>query len=159
VFPPGGGTKTSRTVASILTGRDDSLPLILLDGDAMGARMQTELKSSLYKEEPDSVLSTDNFSGIEKSEVEDLFPQALVADVVDRWLRAPGEDFGSVVKVGEPIIPQIEAWAQAEAVELATGWKVDLAKLVKKRALAEGVEKIPEEVRERWIKLFEALDG
>jgi hypothetical protein len=50
VFPPSGGTKTARIVASILTGRDESLPAVLLDGDAGGRRMAGELKSSLYRQ-------------------------------------------------------------------------------------------------------------
>ena len=121
--------------------------------------MQAELKSSLYKEDKESVLSTDDYAGFEKSELEDLFPKALIADMTDRWLRAPIGNFGDVVKLGEPIIPQIESWAKSGDVELPEGWKLEMAKLVKQRALAAGLTKIPEDIREKWIKLFEALDG
>lgn len=33
VFPPSGGAKTAKIIASILVGRDDALPFVLLDGD------------------------------------------------------------------------------------------------------------------------------
>lgn len=62
VFPPAGGTKTLRITASILTGRDETLPVVLLDGDQMGTRMAAELISGLYKGEEKKVLSTDEFT-------------------------------------------------------------------------------------------------
>ena len=45
VFPPAGGAKTTKIVASILTGRDEELPVVLLDGDKPGRRMAVELKN------------------------------------------------------------------------------------------------------------------
>ena len=39
LFPPAGGAKTTRIVASILTGRDEALLVVLLDGDEPGRRM------------------------------------------------------------------------------------------------------------------------
>jgi 5S rRNA maturation endonuclease (ribonuclease M5) len=158
VFPPGGGTRTARTVASILTGRDDSLPFMLLDGDTMGLRMRTELQSSLYSEKKELVLNTDDFVGFEKSEIEDLMPPALIADVIDRWIRAPAEEFQYALKEGHPIVPQIEAWANSQSTELPDGWKVELAKRVKKKALADGISKVSEGYKDKWVKLFTALN-
>ncbi len=157
VFPPGGGTKTSRTVASVLTGRDDRLPLILLDGDAMGLKMQAELKTSLYVDEKEAVLNVDDFVGFSGAEGEDLFPPGLVAEVFDRWLR-PEHDFADVLVVGKPIVPQIEVWARQNEVLLEEGWKVELAKRVKARTLEKGVDTIPASYRENWKKLFEAFN-
>mgnify|MGYP003345718610 FL=1 len=42
VFPPCGGAKTARVVASILTGRDETLPMVLLDGDGPGKRCRRQ---------------------------------------------------------------------------------------------------------------------
>lgn len=157
VFPPGGGTKTSRTVASILTGRDEVLPRILLDGDVMGAKMAKELQTSLYQEARDRVLSTDTYVKFEGSEVEDLFPAEFFADVVDRWLR-PMNDFADALDVGAPIVPQIEKWAAKEdAISLDEGWKVELARLVKERALAKGPEFFADHIA-GWTALFSEFE-
>ena len=155
VFPPGGGTKTSRSVASILTGRDEKLPLILLDGDQHGLSMIEQLKSSMYQGNTKFVLCTDDFTGIKKSEIEDLFPPALIAEILDRWFRAE-KTFVPDTDCDKPIVSQIERWAERTSVTLdKKHWKVELAKRVKKKALQDGMEKIPDEYRERWTKLFE----
>jgi energy-coupling factor transporter ATP-binding protein EcfA2 len=158
VFPPGGGTKTSRTVASVLTGRDDRLPLMLLDGDAMGLKMQVELKTSLYVEKKEAILNMDDFVGFTGAEGEDLFPPDLLADVIDRWLR-PESDFVDALVTGKPIVPQIEAWAKQNNVSLEEGWKVELAKRVKARALEKGIDAIPIPYRANWKKLFETFNS
>ncbi|HIE27281.1 TPA: OLD family endonuclease, partial [Candidatus Poribacteria bacterium] len=49
VFPPSGGAKTAKIIASILLGRDDALPFVLLDGDASGEQAAKSLKSTLYQ--------------------------------------------------------------------------------------------------------------
>jgi hypothetical protein len=89
VFPPSGGTKTARVVASILTGRDETLPTMLLDGDEPGKRMARELRSSLYTDAKNKILCIDDFTGLGNSEVEDLIPEKLFAEVVDRLERTP----------------------------------------------------------------------
>lgn len=131
---------------------------MLLDGDTMGLRMRTELQSSLYSEKKELVLNTDDFVGFEKSEIEDLMPPALIADVIDRWIRAPAEEFQYALKEGHPIVPQIEAWANSQSTELPDGWKVELAKRVKKKALADGISKVSEGYKDKWVKLFTALN-
>lgn len=158
VFPPGGGTKTLRTTASVLTGRDDKLPVVLLDGDVMGARMAKELSTSLYEGEREKVLVTDAFVGFENSEVEDLIPQAQFADATDRIFRDADQRFTDVLVLGKPIVPQVEEWARSQGVPLQQGWKVDVAKRVKATMLARGLKDIDEPTLERWKKLFSEFD-
>ena len=157
VFSPSGGTKTARIVASILTGRDESLPTILLDGDTRGRKMAAELKSSLYADKPERVLLVDKFVGYENAEVEDLFPFHLLANGIDRIERGAETRLAEVIREGEPFVGQVEAWATDQGVELSAGWKVRLAKRVKEQALAEGVGWFEEDVVERWIQLFNAF--
>lgn len=157
VFPPAGGTKTARITASILSGRDEVLPRVLLDGDAMGLRMAAELKSGLYVDAKDRVLTVDQFTKVAGSEIEDLFPADFIARVVDRWQRAPDVPFQDVVKAGEPLVPQIEAWAAKHGVVLEAGWKVKLAQRVKQFALDRGTGEIDAGTVDRWTKLFEAF--
>lgn len=69
-------------------------------------------------------------------------------------------DFKDVVEKGEAIVPQMEAYAEKHDIELERGWKVEIAKLAKKRLL-HVPEKIPTNVEEvrSWIQLFEQFQG
>ena len=158
VFPPAGGARTTRIVASILTGRDQELPIVLLDGDEPGRRMANELTAGIYGENPNRLLNSDDFAGYPKSEIEDLLPQRFLADTVDRWQRRTEVLFGDVVEEGAPIVPQIERWAATEKVNLPKHWKVELARRVKQRALDAGLDAFDTTTVDKWQRLFEALD-
>lgn len=158
VFPPGGGTKTLRITASILTGRDDKLPVVLLDGDVMGSRMAKELSTSLYEQEREKILLTDSYVGFGDSEVEDLIPQSQFADAVDRIFRDADQRFLDFVVAGKPIVPQVEAWAKNEGVLLGIGWKVEVAKRTKSTMLSRGVKEVDAQLLESWMRLFEDFD-
>lgn len=157
VFPPSGGTKTARVVASILTGRDEVLPMMLLDDDAPGRQMRANLRQGLYSESPEKVLSVGDYVGYERAEIEDLIPFDILADELDRMEREPDERFADVVRAGEPVVGQIETWAQAQGVVLDEHWKVDLSIKVKQRILTRGLNSVPQDVVERWVTLFDAF--
>jgi AAA ATPase domain len=157
VFPPSGGTKTARVVASILTGRDETLPTMLLDGDEPGKRMARELRSGLYTDAKNKILCINDFTGLENSEIEDLIPEKLFAEVVDRLERTPETPFADVVKAGEPLVGQVEDWAEKQGVTLPEGWKVEVAKRTKKLALTRGIGACEEAAVAKWVKLFEAF--
>jgi energy-coupling factor transporter ATP-binding protein EcfA2 len=154
VFPPAGGTKTLRITAGILTGRDETLPVVLLDGDQMGARMAAELSSGLYEGEEKKVLSTNEFAGFKGSELEDLIPHQRFVEAVDRVFRDSEQQFSEVASKGKPIVPQVEAWAKREGIELALGWKVEVARRVKSSLLSKGIGDVEDDLTERWVQLF-----
>lgn len=158
VFPPAGGTKTLRITAGILIGRDEVLPVVLLDGDQMGARMAAELNSSLYKGEEKRVLSTDDFVGFKGSELEDLIPHQRFVEAVDRVFRAAEQQFSEVASIDKPIVPQVEGWAKREGIELTQGWKVEVAKRVKATLLSKGIGDVDGDLTERWVQLFVRFD-
>lgn len=120
----------------------------------MGSRMAAELSSGLYKDEENKVLSTDEFAGFKGSELEDLIPHQRFVDAVDRVLRAPEQQFSEVASVGTPIVPQVEAWAKREGIELTPGWKVEVAKRVKTILLSKEIEDVQADLVERWVQLF-----
>lgn len=157
VFPPSGGTKTARVVASILTGRDETLPVMLLDGDEHGRRVANELSSSMYSDAKEKILSTDNFVGFKNSEIEDLIPTKFFASVVDRWERRPEVPFSDLAEAGRPIVQQVENWAEQNGITLELGWKVEVAKRAKQRALTIGIEEFDDATVQRWTQLFEAF--
>lgn len=104
-------------------------------------------------------MSTDSYSGIEGSEVEDLFPAAFVADAVERLYRGRTEDFGDVLRQGETIVPLIEAWAKSQDITLEPGCKVELSRLVKSRSLTARPAAFDAACLERWTRLFDHLLG
>lgn len=154
VFPPAGGTKTLRITAGILTGRDEALPVVLLDGDQMGTRMAAELTSGLYKGEEKKVLSTDDFVGFKGSELEDFIPHQRFVEAVDRVFRDTEQQFSEIASKGKPIVPQVEAWAKREGIELALGWKVEVARRVKSVLLSKGIGDVEDDLVGRWVQLF-----
>lgn len=159
VFPPSGGTKTARVVASILTGRDEVLPVMLLDDDAPGRQMRANLMQGLYQESPEKVLSMADHVGYQGAEIEDLIPFNILAEELDRMERDPEIRFADVVQEGRPIVGQIESWAREQGVTLDEHWKVPLSIKVKQRMLAKGFRSIAPETVARWVGLFEAFSA
>ena len=157
VFPPAGGTKNTRMVASILTGRDEVLPYMILDGDAMGRKLAKELETSLYKEHVHRLVSIDDHTGMQGSEIEDLIPPDVMAAVIDRMYRSAETEFADVMLPGTPILGQLETWAAAQKVHLEPGWKVEVSKKVKQQLLGKGMAIVQPDYVDRWQRLFDLL--
>ena len=158
IFPPTGGTKGVKAVISILGGRDEVLPITLVDSDAAGKGIIRSLKEGIYSANPELVLEIETFTGMPGSEVEDLVPPDLLIREFDRWQRSADVPFGDEWKAGTSIVGQIEAWAERHNIALPKpGWKVELAKRIKRKLLDGGLESVPADVVERWSKLFEAF--
>ncbi|MFZ0681045.1 AAA family ATPase [Candidatus Binatus sp.] len=162
VFPPAGGAKGVKAVASILGGRDEELPVALFDSDLQGRNTAKSLREGLYVAEPNLVLEIGSFTGMADSEIEDLAPPELVARELDRWQCGSDVPFAEEMKSGAPIVPQIEAWAMRNKVQFAKpGWKVELAKRVKQRLLVEGAQSqsLSSEILDLWQNLFNAFQA
>ena len=158
IFPPAGGTKTVRIIAGILGGRDQDLPRVLLDADEMGVKMAKELQTSTYAAEKEKIVLVSELTGIERSEIEDFFPPQFLGDIFDRMHRTADEAFTDSMVDGEPIVPQMEKWAKRSRVELAKGWKVDLAKRAKQSALSRGLRGFQPSTIQMWTELILRLD-
>lgn len=155
VFPPAGGAKGVKAVASILGGRDEALPVALLDSDLQGNKFAQELRTGLYLDEPGRVLQVGSFVEIEGAEVEDLIPHEIITKVIDRMIREPETPFESRYTSQKPIIPQVEKWAADGGGKLEKGWKVDLAKRVKRVLLDNAT--ISEQALAMWKRLFDSF--
>ena len=156
VFPPSGGAKSVKVIASILLGRDDQLPVVLLDDDSVGRSAIAELKRELYKTLEAKVHNVATYTGIEGSEIEDIVPSDLMIDIVDRTIRLE-EPFSEMFVSGKAIVPQIEAWAAGQGHVLEKGWKVPIAIAVKKRLVGKRSEGEDAESMNLWVKLFKGL--
>ena len=157
VFVPSGGVKGISAIVSILTGKNEDLPYVIVDSDRNGLDMANKLRQNLYKEAADRVLLAGDFSPIQNAEIEDLIPTALMGYVVDRQYRGKEDDFSDVVNTNEPVVGQIEAYAAENELSIIQGWKVEIARAVKQRMLRakdvaddqDGKAKV-----ETWIELF-----
>ena len=154
VFPPAGGAKGVKAVATILGGRDDILPVVLLDSDKQGNDFAEALRTTLYKGDSERVLQIGDFVEVEGAEIEDLIPIETMVRTVDRMFRQSEIPFAERVQEDKPIIPQIESWALANSLGLDKGWKVQLAKSVKRTLLAGRGSLVSSEVFEKWASMF-----
>jgi len=160
VFPPAGGAKGVKAVASILLGRDESLPIALFDSDAAGRANLKSLRDGLYADATDRLLEVAHFIGMADAEIEDLMPQSVLTAELDRWQRTPTTPFADVATANKPIVPQIEAWAAKHGVVLQKpGWKVELAKRVKERLLSKKSADVDTNMLDLWQRVFVAFDS
>lgn len=164
LFPPAGGVRGVRSVASILTAKGEELPFVVLDSDTAGEGLAKALSTGLYQGAGDRIVGIGDLVGLADAEIEDLFPLAFLAREVSRYLPRPSgheDEFEDVVVTGQPIAPQVEAYAAASGIELEEGWKVEVAKRVKARLIAATPEHDPMEGEdaavERWVTLFDRI--
>lgn len=158
VFAPSGGTRTAHIIANILTGRDDDLPLVLLDGDTAGRAMADALRDGLYAAHPDRVVDIADMIGVAQAGMEDLFPQAFLAEEMDRIERTADIRLFDIVKPDRPFVAQVHAWVADQGLTLDPRWRVDLALRAKRRALRLGVAGFDDAVAARWVGLFDRFD-
>lgn len=159
VFAPAGGTRTAHIIAEILTGREDALPRVLLDGDAEGVAMGDALRADIYRDLPGRVLDVAALAGMDGATVEDLFPRRFLAEEMDRIERTAELRLFDIVKPDRPFVAQVDAWAAEQGLKLASDWREDLALRAKRRALQIGVAAFDGDMAARWVAVFAQLDG
>jgi hypothetical protein len=161
LFVPTSGAKAIKTVATILGGRDNDLPVIFCDGDAAGVTLAKTLKEEMYSDCPERVvLATDVLTAIKNAEVEDFMPLPFLGPIIDRFLRGPDDETFSLKEKDGPIVPQIKAYAQIHKLTLVDGWKVEVAKLAKTRIPANVMSDAAWSATvNAWQQLFERLMG
>lgn len=155
VFPPSGGAKTAKIIASILSGRDDDLPFVLFDSDTPGKQAAKTLRETLYSGFEDRVIMTDEvFEQMASTEIEDLIPPALICSVLDRMERRADREFEEFHNPSKPIVPQIKEWAAGQGFELEDGWKVRLSLGVKERLVFNPTKHVDDARLDQWKVLF-----
>jgi len=159
VFAPAGGTRTAHIIAEILTGREEALPRVLLDGDADGVAMADALRADIYRDVPDRVLDVAALAGMDGATVEDLFPQRFLAEEMDRIERTAELRLFDIVKPDAPFVAQVDAWAAEQGLSLSAEWREALALRAKRRALQIGVDGFDTDVAARWERVFARFDG
>lgn len=132
VFVPSGGVKGVPGVVSILCGKTEQLPYVIVDSDKSGADAVKRLQSGLYKEQKDKIIEIKDITKMENSEVEDIIPIELLSKGITRLFNSvEDDDFDNEYDKTKPVIPQIEVFRDKYNVEFNQGWKVELAKSAK----------------------------
>ena len=157
VFIPSGGVKGVAGITSIISGRNCNLPYIILDSDKSGQDAKNKLKSSLYANEDTKLLEVGSYIDYKDGEVEDLIPFSIMEKQIDRLFRVVEDaEFTDVYDNTKPLVPQIENYALKHSIELERGWKVVLAKSIK-RQMERKVDIEKSDV-DKWAKLFSAFN-
>lgn len=154
IFVPSGGVKAVSSIASLLSAKAD-MPYIILDSDRSGQDYCNKLTKELYKDIQDKVIMTESITSIANSEIEDLIPYKLLARAIDRLFNTD-LDFGEYYNENNPLIPQIEAFAKENDIELPQGYKVDLAKHFK-QLLSKNTTFNEAKYIDMWKSIFEKL--
>jgi len=158
IFVPSGGAKGVQGVASLLCGKNESLPHVLLDSDSVGEGFKLDLGKKLYKDAADRVLTAKEFTGLDGSEIEDLIPLSLMSKKLSKLLQNGDEiEFDEKYESNKPIVSQIKQFAKDYHIELIDGWKVELAKAVKVLMQTDKI-KIETDFVEKWLALFNKLN-
>jgi predicted ATP-dependent endonuclease of OLD family len=158
IFAPTGGTTKVKPITSLLAGRDNSLPPIVLDSDKAGTDLKSALKAEVYKAEPKKLIAVGDFVTISDAEVEDLIPIQLLKDTIEKKLfRDTDDSFADVYDSSKPIIGQLESFAEQRSIALENGWKVILAKGFKSKLLGKSPPTIDKEAVSTWQKLFKRI--
>ena len=157
VFAPAGGAKGVQGISSLISSVNDGLPMVVLDSDKAGNEFKKKLENGLYKDSKDRIVSVQEITGIDQSEIEDLIPFDFISKPVEKLLGVQDEDDEFEPESGKPILPQIESFAKERGIELKQGWKVIVAKAFKKAIFGKKQRKIPEEYEKQWVALFEKL--
>lgn len=157
VFAPAGGAKGVQGISSLISSVNDGLPKVVLDSDKAGEEFKRKLENGLYKDCKAQIISVNDITGIDQSEIEDLIPFEFISKAVEKLLGVQDEDDEFEPEEGKPLIPQLEAFAQKRGIKLEPGWKVVLSKAFKKALFGKKNREVPEKYLKMWASLFEKL--
>lgn len=158
VFVPSGGVKGVPGVVSMISSKEDDIPYLIIDSDKSGEDAKKKLLSGLYQGFENRILDVKDYTGIEKSEVEDLIPFSLIKKGVDRLFNSLDEiDFEDNYNKEIPVVAQIETFAETNGIELEKGWKVGISMAAKAQLKNKKADAIPKEYIDKWTKLFNAF--
>lgn len=155
VFMPSGGVRGIAGIVSMVSSKIEDMPYVILDSDVSGEGAKNKLLSSLYKGSEGKIIEISEFVTKENSEIEDIIPYKYQKRSIDRLFNKV-EDiyFEDKYNQEKSIVNQVEEFAKQNNVELPKGWKVDVAKDVKKQLSAFKKADIEQDYIDIWKKLF-----
>ena len=158
IFVPAGGVKSVKQLTSLIAGKQQELPVIVLDSDKSGEDYANKLEKELYSNDKDKILMIKDFVGIENAEIEDLFPEAILERPIERIINDRDFRFKDKFDRNKPVISQIEEWANIYSIDLIHGYKVELSKDIKRDLISSNISAmIPDEYIKKWVSLFNKI--
>lgn len=153
IFMPVDGTKNIKPVVSIITGRDDELPFVIVDNDESGKEKEKSLKKNMYATEQGKIVNINGFllKETNDAEIEDFMDISKIVECFNREFRFE-EDFSYSEKSKDSIVKQIENFVTENSYNLPLGWKVQIAK----RYINKN-EDPSEELLKKWEELFKII--
>lgn len=155
LFLPSGGVHGIKGVVSVVCGKNEELPFVIVDSDKSGKDSKKSLIAGLYQHEKDKIIEVQDLISIDSAEIEDFMPRKDIVKAVDKMLsRYIDDDFEDSFEKKSPIVPQIELFAKSNDYTLPHGWKVELAKRVKTLMMKRD---FTEKELDTWKKLFNSF--
>ena len=159
VFMPSGGVKGIAGIVSMVSGKMGELPHVIIDSDKSGEDVKKKLVSNLYNGNEKRIIEIKEFSDIVNCEVEDIIPFDLQKRSIDKLFnKIEDAYFEDEYQAEISLVNQVEQFAQNNGLELLKGWKVDVAKDVKKQISKRRKADIDNSYIDIWKKLFSKLN-
>ena len=163
MFIPVHGVKANiiQPLISILQGRDDNLPVVLLDSDETGKKWVDKLKQNIYKSEQKKVLEFETYTDKKGSEVEDLVPHSWIEENF-KDIFNPKYDIDKLIKQKpidpqRTIVPQLKTFLNEDDKNNKGWWKFEMSKRVEQNFSDNEKDLAGLDLPATWTKLFEAL--
>lgn len=155
VFLPSGGVRGVAPLSSLISSKNE-LPVLIVDSDKAGLDYKNKLEINLYSnnEDKEKIITIGSIMNLDKAEIEDIIPCEIMIPTLNRILGNFDLDFSDVYIEGRPIIEQFELYAKNNETTLDRGYKVDVARIVKKNILNKEIEKKYEEF---WVEIFDRI--
>lgn len=159
VFIPSGGVKGIPGIVSILGGKNEKLPFVILDSDSSGEGAKKKLESGLYAGCKERLLEVGKFVDVDCAEVEDLIPLELQKRGINRLFHDVEEEYFEDVYIeGKAVVPQLEDFANKYDITLEKGWKVEISKSVKQMLANKKASDVAGDYFDIWKNIFKELN-
>ena len=153
---PCGGTKYVGYIASLFLGQEVR-PVVLLDGDNAGRARRDALMNELYSEHENAVLMLSDVLDIEECEIEDIIGEIVLMPAAKAVLGDTLE-LNDGDRAKESLVDQIKSAAKRRGIELADGWKPQIARRLVVAWSKTKLEDMPKDMIERADSLFQELN-
>ncbi|MCC8049467.1 MAG: ATP-binding protein [Clostridiales bacterium] len=155
VFMPSGGIRGISGIVSMVSGKTGDLPYVIIDADKSGNDAKKKLMSNLYKGNERKIVDIKEFTGMDNSEIEDIIPFQLQKRSINRlFIEVEEGYFEDYYQNNLPLVNQVEKYADENGINLPDGWKVEVAKDVKKQLGKLGEDDVDCEWVKKWKNLF-----
>lgn len=92
---------------------------------------------------------------MENSEVKDIIPYSILKKALSHiFANVDDDDFEIEYSPDEPLLPQIECFANKHSINLEKGWKVEAAKSAKSFLKKKTKDNIEKKYLDFWKDLF-----